>query len=279
MLRKSRYRFSIRCFIHYVAFAASAPLLFLSLGCWRPPTPTPQELDRGMIVLFPGVGGGLWEVEGPTRAFRAAGVKAAIRALDWQNWLGSLRNLIDEKHNRKMAARLASELAEYAHEHPGRPIDLVGYSGGGGLALFVVEALPDDVRPRNVILVHAAISTGYDLTPALRKMAGVVVNLYSRRDSVILGAGTRLFGAMDRVYENSAGYAGFDVSRAVADSTLQKRVLQRAWTTDDDTLAYYGGHYDIVAMPWNRVVIAPYLLGAAAKIETTSQPASTPESR
>ncbi|MBL8880127.1 MAG: hypothetical protein JNG88_13495 [Phycisphaerales bacterium] len=240
-------------------------------GCWRPPTPTPQQLDHGLIVLFPGIEGGPWQVEGPTRAFRAAGVKSAIIAHDWKRFARTLANLIDYENNRKAAGRRAAEITKYALDHPGRPIDLVGYSGGGGLAIFVVEALPDDprVRVRNVVLAQAAISPGYDLRPALRHMDGVIVNLYSRLDKAVLGLGTELFGTMDRVHSRSVGEIGFDIDRAAPDDALRARVIQRGWSPDDETLGHNGGHLDIVARAWNRVVIAPYLtdsqsgLGAA----------------
>lgn len=232
-------------------------------GCWRPPEPTAQQLDCGLVVLFPGIEGGPWQVEGPTRAFRAAGVKSAIVAHNWKRLTSSLANLVDYESNRKAAGRRAAEITKYALEHPGRPIDLVGYSGGGGLALFVVEALPENIRVRNVVLAQAAISPGYDLRPALRRMNGVIVNLYSPRDSAVVGLGTRLFGTMDRVYTRSVGVDGFEVERAVPDAALRHRLIQRAWTSDDETLGHNGGHLDIVARAWNRVVIAPYLLGAA----------------
>lgn len=260
-----------------------APILPLSLlvtslstlgGCWSPPPPTPQQLDRGLVILFPGIEGGPWQVEGPYRGFRAAGVEAAIRAHNWKRWFGSLCNLIDIRRNREMAAQLAREIAEYARDYPQRPIDLVGYSGGGGLALFVAESLSDGVRLRNVVLVQAAISPDYDLLPTLRHIDGVIVNLYSERDCVIVGAGTKLFGTMDRRKTESAGYVGFDVSRAIADATLRDRLVQRAWTPADRTLGHNGGHHDIVASRWNRIVIAPYLL--PNREETAPQPLSAP---
>lgn len=234
-------------------------------GCWTPSPPTPQQLDRGLVILFPGIEGGPWQVEGPYRAFREAGVDSAIRAHNWKHLFGSLCNLIDIRRNRAMAAELAQEIAEYVRAYPRRPVDLVGYSGGGGLALFVAEALPDDVRLRNVVLVQAAVSPDYDLLAALRHMDGLVVNLYSERDRMIVGAGTELFGTMDRKRTKSAGHIGFDVEKAVSDALLRPRLVQRAWTRKDEALGHHGGHYDIVQPGWNRAVIAPYLLTDQSK--------------
>ena len=138
-------------------------------GC-ATPTPTEEQLSSGLIWMFPGVEGGEWLLHEPRRAFRDAGVKSAIYTHKWRYPLGILPNLMDHKGNSEDAVRVAQEIDHYQQQYPGRPIDLVGYSGGGGLAIMVAERLPENVHLRNVVLIHPAVSRDYDLTRALSRV-------------------------------------------------------------------------------------------------------------
>lgn len=242
-----------------------APVFVAALiltGCWRPPRPTAQQLDRGLIWLFPGVEGGPWQLRAAEREFRDAGVTAAIRIHDWWRPFGMLENLRAVERNRADAARIAAEIAEFCRRRPDDPVDLVGYSGGGGLAIFVAEALADGVALRNIILAQPALSAAYDLQPALRRVTGRIVHFHAPGDALTLGAGTTLFGTMDRVYGPSAGKDGFDVARAILDESLRPRLVQIAWDESARSAGHGGAHLGMLAYEWNRRFVAPWLLGA-----------------
>lgn len=240
--------------------AGLLPLLLLAgAGCWSPPAPSIQEYDRGLIWLFPGVEGGAWLLAEPYRAMRDAGVSAAIRCHEWTPLLGTFENLTSLQRNRYAALQTAAWIAEYSREHPQATIDLVGYSGGGGMAVLVAEALPPETPLRNVVLVQAAISPDYDLTAVLRRVRGQVVNLHAPLDWLILGAGTRTFGTLDRKYTPSAGKDGFDLAKAVPDESLRPRLVQRAWTAGDVLSGHTGMHGSIFNYTWNQRIVAPYL--------------------
>jgi len=68
---------------------------------------------------------------------------------------GTFRNLLPLELNRKRAARLAGKVADYRRGHPDRPVVVVGYSGGGGMALFMAEALPKEILVDRIILLGA----------------------------------------------------------------------------------------------------------------------------
>lgn len=239
-------------------------LALASCGCWRPDAPTVAQLEQGLIWMFPGVEGGPWELRPALKGLRKAGVDAAVRIYDWQRWsfVGALLNLIDEPRNRAHAAQVAKDIEAYRQSYPRSPIDLVGYSGGGGLALLVAEALPPDVRLRHIILVQAAVSPQRDLRPALARMDGRIINLYSPNDWIILGLGTTLFGTMERELGPSAGNVGFDMQRMQRLGIVQ-RIEERAWSPDMWRTCHLGGHLGIRSGRWNQQVVAPYLLGAA----------------
>lgn len=246
-----------------LSFAAMAlvGVAFCS-GC-HAPRPTQAQLAEGLVWVFPGIEGGPWSVRTACRGFRAAGVKSALRLYDWNRWpgIGILSNLTDETGNRKSAAWVAKKIAEYRMAYPDQPIDLVGYSGGGGMAIMVAEALPSYVRLRNVILCHAAVSPGYDLTKVLRRIDGKLVNFYSQLDVVLLQAGTRIFGTMDRVHTGAAGQSGFDEPPNVADVELATHIEQIPWTPAMVKCGHPGEHFGMFTPAWNQKYVAPYLMG------------------
>src|SRR5262245_33114678 len=163
-----------------------------------PPAPKTRTTDaasqssepRGLILLLPGIEGGRWAMGDALRGVRDAGLNADVRIEEWGIMLGGLANLMLREHNREEAQRIAREITTWAREHPGSPIQLAGYSGGGGIAVMVAEVLPADVRLQNIILVQCAVSRDYDLTRALSHVNGRIINLYSPHDAVVLGAGT-----------------------------------------------------------------------------------------
>lgn len=236
--------------------------LALLMGGCHTLCPTSQQLDSGLIWLIPGVHGEPWMLANAQRGLRDAGIESAIEVYDWKRseLFGVLLNLIDIEANLKHAAAIAHEIVSYHREHPGRPIDLVGYSGGGGLAVMAVEALPQDVRVRNLILVQPAISPDYNLSQALRQVDGSIINFHSRMDWVVLGLGTRAFGTMDRAYVPSAGKSGFNLATALPDEAQRQRLRQPQWTPKMMLTGHYGGHVGMLAYDWNRKYLAPYLM-------------------
>ena len=262
MIDESRYARANRS--HPLSASGLAAILGLALligGC-HTPCPTSQQLNSGLIWLIPGIHGEPWMLANAQRGLRDAGIELGIEVYDWKRseLFGVLLNLIDIEANLKHAAAIAHEIVSYHREHPGRPIDLVGYSGGGGLAVMAIEALPQDVRVRNLILVQPAISPDYDLSQALRQVDGSIINFHSRMDWVVLGLGTRAFGTMDRAYVPSAGKSGFNLATALPEEAQRPRLRQPQWTPKMMLTGHYGGHVGMLAYDWNRKYLAPYLM-------------------
>ncbi|HNQ22298.1 MAG TPA: hypothetical protein PKK06_04315 [Phycisphaerae bacterium] len=219
----------------------------------------PVREEPGLLWVFPGVEGGEHSVARACRAFRDAGVTADIEIHDWDRPFGLLVNLMSYERNRRDAAGVAERIAAYRAQHPAAPIDLVGYSGGGGVALMVTEALPDDVHVRHVLMVQPAVSPDYDLSTALAHIDGKLVLFYCPSDWLILGWGTRLFGTMDRRKVASAGKTGFDLPKAAPDPTQRAHLEQVCWTADMRATGHRGKHRNILGYRWNKAYVAPYL--------------------
>ncbi len=240
-------------------------LLVLAWSGCKAPAPTPAELDAGAIWMFPGIFGGDEYLGEVRRAFRDAGVEEAIYSYDWGRIpvLDSFTNLMDEEGNRQAAAAAAEQIVTYARSHPNRPIDLVGYSGGGGMVVMVAEALPEEVHLRNMALVHGAVSPDYDLTVCLRHVNGRLINFHSHLDWLILGLGTSLFGTMDREYVEAAGKDGFHLETAVPDPVLREKVVQVPWTQESLKSLHLGNHTSMLFYTWNKNFVAPWFLPEA----------------
>lgn len=236
-------------------FAAAASVL---AGCSKPPAPTLSQADHGLIWLLPGIEGGPATLCWAHAAFREAGVQSAIRVFDWERPHRPLDNLQDYEGNLKKAAQIAENIREYRQSHPTPPIDIVGYSGGGGLAIMVAEALPGGVRLRNIVLAQPALSPEYDLRPAMSRVDGKIVNLYCPTDWLTLGIGTRVFGTADRKKTDSAGKVGFHPKAAKPQHA--DKLEQHAWDLAWLGSGHFGNHLSILSYGWNQTFVAPYLM-------------------
>jgi hypothetical protein len=224
----------------------------------------PRSADAapgGLIWMFPGIEGSKLFLSAARMALRDAGFKGDIRTFSWGRVFGGLNNLVKLDENRAKAAETAAEIARFRRENPEATIDLIGYSGGGGIAVFVAEALPAEACIRHLILCQPALSPRYDLTAALRHVDGKLVNFHCLSDDVTLGWGTRTFGTIDRRFVVSAGNCGFELEYAVQDEALRSRVEQKCWESEAFWTGHYGGHAGIITYGWNRKYVAPYLVG------------------
>ena len=194
-------------------------------------------------------------------AFRDGGVDCAIRYFDWDTpvWAEQLGNY---PRNRTRAAYIASEIAAFHQRQPHAPIYIVGYSAGGGLAVFICEALPADVYARRVVLVQGAISPTYDLTTALEHVDDRLVSLHVPSDILILGLLTSLYGNIDRSFESAAGRLGFNADRAVPRAAQRAKLTQITWTPEMIWSGHLGDHRSLFAYGFNRKYVAPWLSGA-----------------
>ena len=219
---------------------------------------TAQRLDRGLVIILPGIEG-----EGPLSyglrdGLLRAGVDAAMPIYRWGRPIpiaGPILNQIDVVGNRLVAERIAQMILDYQETHPGQPVFLVGHSGGGGVAVFSAEALPEGRSVEGLILLSASISKTYNLSKALRRCRRGIANFYSAGDVALLGIGTTVMGNVDGIHGPSAGLAGFDSNPA--------GLYQIPWSQEMSSSGNVGGHMDTVATAFVQRYVAPWLLSAA----------------
>lgn len=250
-------------------------------GCGTSKLSTPDRYDNGYVVVLPGIEG-----KGPFSANIAkglddGGVGSNITIHDWT--AGTLLlfpvTMRAETRNQRQARRVAQMIIDYQDKYPNRPVHLIGHSGGGGLAVLTLEALPPQRRIASAILLAPAIAPTYDLTRALRRTEFGVYNYYSRRDRGFLGAGTTIVGTIDGEHTSAAGAVGFQVPyglSAEGREFYRTKLHQQRYTPKMAESGHSGGH-----LGWaNRTFVAEWLAPILrAQIEQIADRYKAPKER
>lgn len=169
--------------------------------------------------------------------------------------IGALQS---EDENRVEAKKLADRITQLRRAEPDRKIILTAHSGGSGFAVFALELLPTDVQIDTLVLMAAAISPSYDLSPALSHVRDSAYAFNSRHDGFYLGWGTRTFGTMDRVREDSAGKVGF--TRPMTASPQQyAKLVEIPWQSSWLRFSNFGDHFGAISPEFGGQVIGPLI--------------------
>ena len=223
---------------------------------------TPDRLEAGLVVSLDGVGGYNWGPRWLRAGLDEAGVKPAIVIYDWSKGPTGLfvGDLVAKDRNQAAANELAQRVATYVSAMPNRPVTLIGHSGGAAVVVWALEALPPHCQVERAILLAPALSTEYDLTKALKAVHSRLYVMYSQADVGLMGAGTAVFGTMDRQHAVSAGMVGFKVP-VEADVDEYAKVRQVGWTLGLVKMGHLGGHMGWTSIRFAREFLAPIIQG------------------
>jgi hypothetical protein len=174
---------------------------------------TPQRLGNGLVVILPGIEGESPFNHDIRQGLVDGGMNCGLAIYSWGRPLpgvGMMLNQMDVVGNRLEGAKIAKMIVEYQDSYPGKPVHIIGHSGGGGVAVFAAEAMPPGRAIDGLVLLSASISTEYDLTKAIGNCRKGVLNVYNTNDTAVLVVGTMMAGTMDGERGASAGAYGFD---------------------------------------------------------------------
>jgi len=268
-----------------VAGLLSLCLVGLLAGCRAPASiRSPERYQNGVVFVLPGIEGtSVWN-RNLSVGLNDAGVASAIEVYDWTYKIpgANIFNLTNLERNRQQAARLAQRILQQQQKYPNTPIHLIGHSGGGGIAVLTLEALPAGKQVDQVVLLAPALSPDYDLGPALRHARFGIVNFYSQLDMGFLGLGTTVFGSIDRDRGPSAGAVGFDTPRrgsAEVRKLYASKLRQVRWTPEMMKHGATGGHMGWMSQEFARETLAPIIRRNEGEAErrAMSQPTSAPQ--
>ncbi|MCE5327000.1 MAG: alpha/beta hydrolase [Planctomycetaceae bacterium] len=235
---------------------------------------TTGRLDNGLVLILPGIEGESGLNHDIRNGLVAGGVDCAVSIRSWGRILpppfGALASQVDVIGNRLVSMSIAKDIAAYQDSHPGRPVYVVGHSGGGGIAVFVAENMPEGHKVDGLILLSASISSAYDVTKALEHTHRGILNFYNKDDGMLLGVGTTLFGNVDGIRGPSAGLLSFDLPGEKASAGKReayKRLFQIQLTQE---MSQGGSSHTLVTEPgFVSMYIAPWLLSPRWPLDTS----------
>jgi len=245
-----------------VGLALAVSLVSLA-GCGNSqPYVSELRLQRGLVIVLPGIEGRSLFNEAICRGLDEGGVDWAIELYDWTSHvpLGFLINLRSERRNRGRAAAIAERIVRYQRNYPDRSVVLVGQSGGGAIAVWTCEAMLSDGKIDGVIILAAALSPEYPLATSLGNCRRGIVNFYSSGDVVLLWAGTIISGTMDGEHTSSAGRVGFTVPPAAFRPAGYDRLFQVPWRREMARRGNLGGHLTSGAAEFVAAYVSPLVL-------------------
>lgn len=224
-----------------------------------PDAPPPPATGPGVIFVVDGIGGMDLLAGVAARHWPAAGVTHEIRPFRWSHGTCHyLHDLQDPENVLWKARKLAARVREVKAEAPGRPVYLVGRSGGAGVVLAAAAQLPSETLER-IVLLSPAVSPDCDLTPAFRATRSEIVCFSSCNDQFILNWGTSLFGTVDRVYGPSAGLHGFNLPADDEGRDLYRRLVHVPWHCGMIRDGHPGLHSTALSARFQKRHVAPWL--------------------
>jgi len=227
-----------------------------------------DRLDRGYVVILPGSWGETAADHGIVDGLVAAGTDAAIEIYAWP--VGEFPagvfmvpyNLRATARNRTQAREVAAKIVRYREAHPGRPVHVIGYSGGGGIAAWALEELPDHCRITSAVLLAPTLSFTYDFGKALAHTDRGIDSFYSLYDVPVMMAGCSIVGTTDGSHAPAGGAIGFRQPKAVAGALAVVR--QHAYSLAMLGGGHAGGHYGWTRQGFVAAHVAPLLASSTA---------------
>jgi pimeloyl-ACP methyl ester carboxylesterase len=215
---------------------------------------------EGIVFVANGAGDLRGTSEGFAAAVAEAGLPWEVRTFKWSHvppGTGFL-DLKDRRNHRKQGEALAAEVLAQRTAHPGCKIILVGHSAGCAVVVEATSHLPPD-SVDNMVLLAAAISSHYDLKPALTCVHCGIDVFYSRKDCYLWAL--QSVGPPDCIWACFGGRSGFQLRTDVAaDPTFAGRLRQHPWHTDVSWTGHDGGHFGYDKKDYLRYYVFPALL-------------------
>lgn len=222
---------------------------------------TPERLDRGLVIVLPGIEGLSHLNRRMARGLALGGVTQAIEIYDWTyGQLWQLWSLRSRRRHTEQATLLAGKIAAYQNEYPGRPVHLVGHSGGGAMIAYTLEALEPERKITSGIMLVPALSPSYSMRVAVSRTERGIWNFCSHGDFMFLGAATLLCGTTDGRHCVAAGNRGFS-PRVVEDAAHSKQAVLRnvPYQWNMLTTGHWGGHLSISSARFIARDVAPLI--------------------
>jgi pimeloyl-ACP methyl ester carboxylesterase len=233
------------------------PIFLIALVAGGCQSNAPLE-GQNLVVLVPGCAGdGFW-YNNLRKSVAAAQPAVIVRTFEWGLPLPLyMMNLQDKGIHVTAEEKLAKAIVSWRDRYPAGKLTLLGHSAGCGVILGSLSRLEKRVDVENVVLLAPSVSPDYQISPALRQIAGTLHVFYSDSDRLWLGWRTSTFGTYDSVKTEAAGKVGLNVDHLHAE--LREKIVQHAYEPEFAELGHGGGHFGSLERRFDDKVIAPLL--------------------
>ncbi len=221
----------------------------------------PEKAELGYTLVLPGIWGSQVEHR-IVRGLVQADSPCAIELCDWtEGPLLLLYNLRALERNRREAGKLARKIMDYQDRFPGRPVNLIGYSGGAAMAVLTLEALPPERRVSSVVLLAATLAPDYDLRTASSRTELGIHSFHSPWDVPLLVVMMTAVGTSEGRHTFAAGAVGFQppTDEEGESGPAAASIVQQAYTSEMFSLGHPGGHFGWTHPAFVAKWVAPLL--------------------
>jgi len=229
--------------------------LVVLVGCTDP------REEFGKTYYLDGAGNWGFGVTEIARALEAAGYKGSFEAYMWTSSFNPALDQMNRPFARLRAALLAEKIAAYLDEYPDNDVNIIALSAGTGVAIWAVEALPNDLQVNNVVLLGSSLSSDYDMSKALRHIRGKVYVYYSPHDAILDGP-VRLLGTIDGKFDvAAAGLVGLHPPGGG-----QGKIVNIPWRPEYAQYGWAGGHTDSTSEAFVRKFVARHIVSETQRL-------------
>jgi len=243
--------------------AAICLLASMQIGCM---SGQPDYNSHGVVFYCDGAGGGGITNWGPgvRKGLADAGFTGTFDEFSWETGLGVLADQTESVADKRAQARkLAAQIKAYKSQYPGSPVHIMGLSAGTAIVPFALEELPESASVDTAVLLSGSLSSGYDLTKALRRVRGDMYVTTSPNDTILSGV-VPMTGSADRqnVGDDVVGIHGCHLPPGASAETrrLYSKIVIIAWEPSFRQFGDAGGHTDTTNASFVQHVIAPLII-------------------
>jgi pimeloyl-ACP methyl ester carboxylesterase len=259
-----------------VLFLLPLPALAQRPAATEPSTAPVAIEHKTWLLHLPGMGGFMTIDRLLTSGLLQGGIEADLQIYDWTGADRGLASLTNVKRHEEQSRVVADLILQRLRQQPDAHVIITAHSAGTGIAVWALEKLPEDVMIDELVLIASALSPDYDLSRALRHVRHHAYAFNSELDVIVLGAGCRTMGTVDRVKTDAAGRVGFRVPEHPAVEGQYAKFVQYPYDPDWMRFRNNGEHIGPMMRPFAREVIASVIQGRGPSPLPTSQPTTMP---
>jgi len=223
--------------------------LLLPLSCTDP------NEKFGKTYYLDGAGNWGFGATEIARALKEAGYEGSFEVYMWTTSFNPAIDQVNRPLAHLRAAFLADKIAQYLKRYPDNDVNIIALSAGTGVAVWAIEALPDDLKVNNVVLLGSSLSSNYDMSKALKHIKGKVYVYYSPHDAVLSGP-VKILGTIDGRYDvPAAGLVGLHPPGGG-----QGKIVNIPWRAEYAKFGWAGGHTDCTSLPFVKRFIAKHIV-------------------